>query len=77
MGDKAVLKAGPFRNDVQFCFTFYHHMFGSDVGSLSVYQDWNKTEKKILWTRNASDENNWMNAWFDVESNEAFYVRTL
>ena len=49
-------------------------MFGSDIGSLSVYQDWNKTEKQLLWTKNTSDENDWTTTWFDVESNEPFYV---
>ena len=50
-------------------------MFGGDIGSLSIYQDWNKTEKQLLWTRNMSDENDWATNWFDVESNQPFYVR--
>ena len=75
-GDKAVLKAGPFTNDVKFCFTFFYHMFGSDIGSLSVYQDWNKTDERLLWTRNTSLGDVWKTSWFDVESDEPFYVRT-
>jgi hypothetical protein len=50
-------------------------MFGNDIGSLSVYQNWNRTEKQLLWTRNTSADNTWRSARIDVESNEIFYVR--
>ena len=51
-------------------------MFGNDIGSLSVYQDWNNTEKQLLWRCSRSFGDAWMTTWFDVESDEAFYVRT-
>ncbi len=50
-------------------------MFGNDIGSLSVYQNWNRTEKQLLWTRNTSADNTWRSARIDVESNATFYVR--
>ncbi len=74
LGDNAVLKAGLFSNDVNLCFTFHYHMFGSDIGSLSVYQALNRTEKKLIWTKNSSMDDAWKTAWIDIRSSQKFHV---
>ena len=74
-GDKAIIEAGPFKADQNFCFTFYYHMFGVHIGRLSVYQAWsNRTNIELLWTRNTSGDGSWKTSSLDVRSRNNFYV---
>jgi hypothetical protein len=72
-----MLKAGPFENNVNMCFIFRYHMFGSDIGSLSVYQAWNRTDILLVWTRNTSTDDAWKTAWFDIRSEQQFFVSPI
>ncbi|CAB4009334.1 RNA-directed DNA polymerase from mobile element jockey [Paramuricea clavata] len=74
-GDKAIIQAGPFKADQNFCFTFYYHMFGVHIGRLSVYQAWsNMTNLELLWTRNTSGDDSWKTSSLDVRSRNNFYL---
>ena len=74
-GDKAAIEAGPFKPNQNFCFTFYYHMFGIHIGRLSVYRTWfNRTNVRLLWSRNTSSGNYWQASSLDVRSTEEFYV---
>jgi hypothetical protein len=74
-GDKAIIEAGPFKADQNFCFAFYYHMFGEHVGELNVYRTWaNRTNIQLLWTRNTSGIDNWNKSSLDIRSEEKFYV---
>ena len=74
-GEKAIIEAGPFEPHQNFCFEFYYHMFGANIGRLSVYQTWsNRTNLQLLWSRNSSSGLNWKAFLLDVRSTKTFYV---
>ncbi|XP_046856053.1 MAM and LDL-receptor class A domain-containing protein 1-like [Xenia sp. Carnegie-2017] len=73
-GDRAVIEAGPFEPNKSFCFTFYYHMTGSDLGEVNVYKSWwNRTNVQLMWTNNISIPK-WKKAYIDVNSTRAFYL---
>ena len=78
LGDKAIMKAGPFQNEENSCFTFNYHMYGSDIGTLNVYQSWNNTKKRLVWSRTSStDDDAWKTAWIDFRASQKFYVSKI
>jgi hypothetical protein len=75
-GDRAIIEAGPFKSDQNFCFTFYYHMFGKNIGGLNVYRTWwNRTNTQLLWSRSTSFDH-WNKSSLDVGSGGDFYVST-
>ena len=75
-GDKAIIEAGPFKADQNYCFKFHYHMYGEDIGRLSIYLTWaNRTNIQLLWSENTSDVGQWQDSSLDVRSMKQFYVR--
>ena len=74
-GDKAIIEAGPFKANQNYCFTFFYHMHGEHIGELNVYQEWwNGTNRHLLWRNNASDDNIWRSSSLDIRSGKQIYV---
>ena len=74
-GAKAIIEAGPFKPNHNYCFTFFYHMFGEHIGKLSVYQAWSqRTNLHLLWSRNTSGGNFWRSSSLDIKSGKQFYL---
>ena len=75
-GDKAIIEAGPFQADQNYCFKFHYHMYGKHIGRLSVYLTWaNETNLQLLWSENTSNVGQWQEASLNVRSIKQFNVR--
>ena len=60
----------------QLCFSFYYHMLGSHLGSLSVYK-FDSKEGVLLWNQTEDRGDRWNFVEIDVESSRAFEVRPI
>ena len=46
-GDKAFLESKHFPSGGERCFRFYYHMYGGDMGNLSVHYTQKLSPKKV------------------------------
>ena len=56
-----------------YCFSFWYHMFGPHIGSLTVYTLTNG-RKVQQWTKTGTQGNKWQQGYFDVKSLTDFQV---
>ena len=79
-GDKASLMSPLLgkSSSIGKCFTFWYHMYGSDIGTLQIYINSVGTTagKKLLWSLSDSKESNtWYNGKVNVgTTNETYQV---
>lgn len=55
------------------CLTFWYHMFGDHIGSLSVYQKY-KTEKRKRWRKKDNKGNQWILASVELICDNEFQI---
>ena len=59
----------------EVCLTFFYHMLGSHIGSLSVYRHSN-AEEKLVWKRSTEDMGDlWRKGEVYITNSVAFEVR--
>ncbi|XP_038052723.1 MAM and LDL-receptor class A domain-containing protein 1-like [Patiria miniata] len=83
-GDRAIFKSPeivPGANDPPICFTFWYHMFGVDIGALTISVVTEPNTANELATMNwlvngqqSTDEYNWLNGQFDVSETLPFQI---
>ena len=68
--ETANLIGQPFHmeNNQRFCFTFWYHMYGRDMGTLRVYMGHSEIKVKdtILWERQTNRGDLWKEAHVDI-----------
>ena len=58
-GDKARLLSQTFNGtNTKSCFTFWYHMYGSDIGALNLYEQVGSKET-LIWRLSGNKGNNW------------------
>lgn len=58
------------------CLFFWHHMYGSTIGTLNVWLSVNNT-KILKWQRKGNKGNKWIQGSFAVRSNSPYQVVPL
>ncbi|CAC5393954.1 unnamed protein product [Mytilus coruscus] len=56
-----------------FCFTFWYHMFGESIGTLSVYTESGNTSQ-MHWSQSGNKENSWKFANFTIFKSEPYKI---
>ena len=51
-----------FTGGVPWCLEFYYHMYGNDIGSLSVYVREDNGQEALVWERSGNQGNAWHRA---------------
>ncbi|XP_022097819.1 MAM and LDL-receptor class A domain-containing protein 1-like [Acanthaster planci] len=83
-GDRAIFKSPeiiPSANDPPICFTFWYHMYGLDIGQMTVSvvtEPGTANEATVTnWLmdgQQSTDEYNWLNGQFDVSETVPFQI---
>lgn len=55
------------------CMSFWHHMYGSTIGTLNVWMAVNNT-KILMWQRKGNKGNTWFQGQIPVKSNSPYQV---
>ncbi|XP_041467552.1 MAM and LDL-receptor class A domain-containing protein 1-like [Lytechinus variegatus] len=63
-GDTARLISDEFTAVNDSCFTFWYHMYGSDIGTLNV----RTSDNRFTWTRTGSQGNNWLPVRMNIDT---------
>ena len=63
----------PQINVPRVCFTFYYHMLGSHLGSLTVYMRVDGNDMSI-WNQSKEQGDKWYKAEISISSKKAFEV---
>ena len=56
------------------CFAYWYHMYGSTIGSLTLYRQSNGA-RNLLWTRSGGQGNVWRMGMQTVSSSSNYQVR--
>ena len=73
-GQKTILSSELFNSTGSgHCFLFFYHMYGNDIGSLSVYVN-TSTGKELVWTQKGNKGKAWKNGQADVERPGSYKV---
>lgn len=43
------------------CFVFWYHMFGGNIGTLSIYDNTKVNAPQLLWAQSGDKQDNWLN----------------
>ncbi|XP_039254872.2 MAM and LDL-receptor class A domain-containing protein 1-like [Styela clava] len=66
-GDGAMLESPEYLVESDMCFHFWYHMFGTDIGNLTLYRKVPKSGKLIpLWTNGGNKGSQWLEATVDM-----------
>lgn len=60
----------------QMCFDFWYHMYGDDIGNLTVYSK-TKNSMTVLWQKSGTQGPRWRHATVDVSSASQFSVSII
>ena len=71
-GDKAHLVSTVFNKTGGRCFTFWYHMYGSNIGRLNVYVN-TTSGRQLKWRLIGNQGNRWSNGQMDVGSTNGGY----
>ncbi|CAI9725294.1 and LDL-receptor class A domain-containing 2-like [Octopus vulgaris] len=58
----------PYEESPRFCFHFWHYMYGTDAGLLTVYVHYHGRSLKAIWTRNNTISHQWVEEHVTVGS---------
>lgn len=70
-GEKAILTGPELSGSV--CLSFKYHMFGKDIGSLTVFKHGSGVHRQRLWRRKGNMGNLWRNATINIDCREPLY----
>lgn len=70
---RAHLISKPILCEQNQCLTFWYHMFGDDIGSLSVYQKY-KTDMTRRWRKKNAQNTQWNQARVDLNCDQEFQI---
>ena len=73
-GDKARLLSDWMEPDETVCFQFWYHMYGSNIGNLSIYLKTNQSEK-LVWSLSGDQGNRWRFGQTALNSTRWYKVR--
>ncbi|KAK1172073.1 MAM and LDL-receptor class A domain-containing protein 1 [Acipenser oxyrinchus oxyrinchus] len=59
-GDRAWLLSPFIDSSIMHCVTFWYHMLGSDVGNLTLKQQWADRPAIDLWTKTGNQSDEWL-----------------
>ena len=71
-GDKAHLVSTVFSKTGGRCFTFWCHMYGSNIGRLNIYVN-TTSGRQLKWRLIGNQGNRWFNGQMDVGSTSGRY----
>ena len=74
-GEKAILESTLFLPTPSYgiCFDFWYHMYGRDMGSLSIYTNVSNLQS-LIWTQFGNKNNMWFNGQVSIRSSKAFRI---
>lgn len=73
---KASLTSGYMKGEK--CITFYYHMFGSGVGSLSIKIENSKNiYKRLVWFRSGNQGPKWIRAHANTDTKNIYKVNVM
>ncbi|XP_013409345.1 uncharacterized protein LOC106172943 isoform X2 [Lingula anatina] len=72
--DSARLISPKLRKNMTYAVTFWYHLFGDNVGSLSVYVEVNGTKRGNVWSVSGNHGNVWLRGSVVVNGTENSYV---
>ena len=73
-GDTSLLISPTVTLSQTHCLSFYYHMYGSTTGTLSVYRQFSKTVRHLLWRRTGNQGNMWRQGKVDIGSGQVKVV---
>ena len=76
-GDKARLLSPPYPATNGQCLTFWYHMYGSSIGTLSVYTSSFNHLSAPLFTISGNQGNQWRQAQLTIQIQEQYKVWTM
>ena len=75
-GDRARLLSDWMGPNEVVCIQFWYHMYGSEIGNLSIYLKTNQSET-IVWTLSGNQGDQWKFAQTTLNSGDAYKVGLL
>ncbi|KAF6018699.1 hypothetical protein EB796_023000 [Bugula neritina] len=51
------------------CFVFWYHMFGGNIGTLSIYDNTKVNAPQLLWAQSGDKQDNWLNGRVPLNKN--------
>ena len=75
-GDAARLLSDWIEPIEEVCIQFWYHMYGSDIGNLSIYLKTNQSEK-VVWTLLGNQGDQWRFGQTALNSRDAYKVGSL
>ena len=75
-GDAARLLSDWIEPNEEVCIQFWYHMYGSDIGNLSIYLKTNQSEK-VVWTLLGNQGDQWRFGQTALNSRDAYKVGSL
>ncbi|CAG2236368.1 unnamed protein product [Mytilus edulis] len=73
VGIKSNLTSRTIHPGGDLCFTFWYHMYGETIGTLSVYTESNNT-LELHWSQSGNKVNSWQFANFDISNSETYRI---
>ncbi|UJR31098.1 hypothetical protein I4U23_018606, partial [Adineta vaga] len=78
LGWKARLESEVYLDNGPRCFSFWYHMYGRDIGRLSVYlrsiATNNFTSESLVWVLAGPQENNWKHGFAPIQPNGRYQI---
>jgi len=56
------------------CLTFWYHMYGADMGSLTVSTETTSGGTKTLWSKATNQGTNWLRADVQLDERSNYFV---
>ena len=75
-GDAARLLSDWIELNEEVCIQFWYHMYGSDIGNLSIYLKTNQSET-VVWTLSGNQGDQWRFGQTALNSRDAYKVGSL